>query len=241
MNENRCEPILGVLGGMGALASAEFVRSIYESAPPGPEQSSPIVALYSDPTFPDRTEAFLRGAGEDLRERLLDALARLRRLGASRMVLCCMTLHHLVPDLPREVRDEIIPLPDVIFTRVQQSAARHLLLCSTGSRKLNLFEDHPDWDRSKDRILFPDDGDQTRLHELIFEIKENRGVAAMLAFIESLLSKYRIDSFIAGCSELHIVAKRLNADPTRGKRYGCVDPFAILARDWAEGRFRGIR
>ena len=77
--------------------------------------------------------------------------------------------------------------------------------------------------------------------KLIFEIKGNRGSAAMLAFIESLLSKYRIDSFIVGCSELHIVAKRLNADPARAKLLGCVDPFAILARDWAEGRFGGIR
>lgn len=48
---------LGVLGGMGPLASAEFLKTIYECSVAGGEQRSPSVIMYSDPTFPDRTEA----------------------------------------------------------------------------------------------------------------------------------------------------------------------------------------
>ena len=47
--------ILGILGGMGPLASAEFVRSVYELNVQTKEQASPVCVLYSDPTIPDRT------------------------------------------------------------------------------------------------------------------------------------------------------------------------------------------
>src|SRR5437867_1665942 len=152
MKEHLGRPILGVLGGMGALASAEFLKSIYESCSGRAEQDSPVVAVYSDPAFPDRTESFILGAEDEMLERLLDALARLRRVGASRMVLCCMTIHYLLPRLPLEMRGQIISLLDVIFAEVQRSPERHLLICSTGTRNLKLFENHPSWDLAKDRF-----------------------------------------------------------------------------------------
>ena len=67
-------PIIGIVGGMGALASAEFVKTIYEFSADRREQDSPIVMLSSDPTFPDRTEMLLRGARDVLLDRLIDSL-----------------------------------------------------------------------------------------------------------------------------------------------------------------------
>lgn len=221
---------------MGALASAEFVKSIYESAPGPSEQDSPIVALYSDPTFPDRMECLLRNETEELLGRLLNAVARLRDMGASRTVICCMTIHHLLPSLPRDVRNHLISLLDVIFAQVDQRHDRHLLICSSGARVLRLFQGHPQWNDAENRILFPDDDDQAQIHGLIYQIKENRGVAAMGSLIETLVAKYRVDSFIAGCSEMHIVAKQMRRDGGRPNAIGCVDPFAIIAREWAAGR-----
>lgn len=236
MKEREVRRILGVLGGMGALASAEFLRSIYECVPGRSEQEAPIVVVYSDPTFPDRTESLVLGADEKLLERLLDALARLREMGASRMVICCMTIHYLLPRLPDELRASIISLPDVVLSAVVRGSESHLLIASSGARKVKLFESHPDWGLAKDRVLFPGEDEQARLHELIFEVKRNRGVATMLSFIDSLLEKYRVRSFIAGCSEMHIVAKQMSREGTRAQRTRCVDPLATIARDWAAGR-----
>ena len=79
------QKVLGVLGGMGGLASAEFVKTIYEFSGELslPEQAGPVVAMYSDPAFPDRTEAFLRGETQPILTRLIDALDRLDRMGAT--------------------------------------------------------------------------------------------------------------------------------------------------------------
>jgi aspartate racemase len=46
---------LGVLGGMGPLASAEFLKTIYEESLDGPEQTAPQVVLHSDGSSPGCT------------------------------------------------------------------------------------------------------------------------------------------------------------------------------------------
>ena len=100
MSTNTKQPTYGVIGGMGPLASAEFLKTIYEYSLDQREQDSPVVLVYSDPTFPDRTDAFLAGQDEALLSQLNRAVDRLRSWDASKIVICCMTIHYLVPRLP---------------------------------------------------------------------------------------------------------------------------------------------
>ena len=222
--------MLGILGGMGPVSSAEFVRTIYDYDMGEREQESPAVVLYSDPSFPDRTEAFLAGEDGVILAMLTDALNRLRKLGASKVVICCMTIHYLLPRLKPEQRRQVISLLDVIFSNLGQPDGRHLLICSTGTRKLRLFEGHPQWGRWKSSFIMPTDADQERIHrDLIYPIKRNPDFARLFPLIEELLIKYETDSFIVGCSEVHLLAKRFLSDERYKSRYSCIDPFMIVA------------
>ncbi|MBD2773824.1 hypothetical protein [Iningainema tapete] len=58
--------LLGILGGMEPLASAEFLQTIYEENLTDIEQELPACILYSDLTFGDCTEAILAGTEEIL-------------------------------------------------------------------------------------------------------------------------------------------------------------------------------
>ena len=92
---------LGILGGMGPLASAEFLRTIYDySLVDTVEQGAPVVSLYSDPTIPDRTEALLNGDDAAVFRQFTEALSYLTATGATKIVICCMTIHYLLPKLP---------------------------------------------------------------------------------------------------------------------------------------------
>ncbi|HEV2863279.1 MAG TPA: amino acid racemase [Pyrinomonadaceae bacterium] len=229
--------ILGVVGGMGPLASAEFLKTIYECSLGEREQDAPIVVLSSDPTFPDRTSEFLRGSYDELLGRLTEALHRLRELGASKMVICCITCHHLLPRLPPELRRQVVSLLDVIFERVLRAEGRHLLICTNGARRMELFESHPSWGAASRFVVLPDDDDQQLIHELIYHrIKRNRDVRALLPTIGGLLRKYDAGSFIAGCTEIHLPAKQFECSDGYHKGYGCVDPLTIIAKEIAKGR-----
>jgi len=225
--------VYGVVGGMGPLASAEFLKTIYEFGLREREQNSPTVILYSDPSFPDRTDAFLKGEDEVLLAQLERVIGRLCELNAVKIVLCCITIHYLLPRLSADARARIWSLLDVIADRLAEDNREYLLICSSGTRRLQLFQSHPRWRLFKDRLVLPSVEDQERLHrELIYRIKLNSDVSTLFPLLESMLDKYRVNAFVAGCSEIHVLAKRYAAS---GNGHDiCLDPLTIIAREIAE-------
>ena len=233
------KPVLGVLGGMGGLASAEFVKTIYElSGEVSPrEQAGPTVLMYSDPAFPDRTEAFLRGETEPLLTRLIDALELLCGMGASQLVICCMTIHYLLPQVPGALRERIISLTDAIFSSVESLKKKHLVISSTGTIKLELLQRHPRWEQARNYFVFPSEAEQRQMHDLIYEVKLNRNLLEARLFVETLLARHRVNSFVAACSEIHLLAKQFAPSSGLQQRgYSCIDPLTIIARQVVEAR-----
>jgi len=234
--------VLGIVGGLGPIASAEFLRTMYEHSVVEREQDLPTVIVYSDPTFPDRTEAFLSGNADPVLAQLIDVIERLLEAGATEVMFCCMTIHYLLPRLPAYLRERVISLPDIIFENVANTRQRRLLISSSGTRKLGLFENHPLWYSVEPYVVLPSEDDQNRIHrDLIYPIKTNPDISTQFPLLEQLLEKYEVDSFIAGCSEVHVLAKHFLASGNRSAKYSCIDPLATLAREWAEmGTRRGI-
>jgi aspartate racemase len=228
--ETNRTPLLGIIGGMGPLASAEFLKTIYEHSVGACEQEAPVVLMYSDPTFPDRTEAFLRNSDRELLDQLIDTLRRLCDFGVTSIIICCITIHYLLPDLPLDLRGRVRSLLDVIFEEVARGRKRHLLICTTGTRKSGVFQTHAQWERSRDYFVLPDERDQDSIHELIYRIKKNGDVGESIPLLEALLKKYEVDSFIAGCTETHLLAKRFMSAQSV---FTCIDPLNILAQQIA--------
>jgi aspartate racemase len=228
MIERQGREVLGILGGMGPLSSAEFLRTIYECAPGECEQDSPAVVMLSDPAFPDRTMAFLAGEEDTVLGPLVAALERLRDAGATRTVICCMTVHHLLPRVPGELRERVVPLPRLAAELLLESEGRHLLVCSSGTRAFRLLEREPLWERVRDRVVLAGDRDQAAIHrDLIYPMKRPCDMGAQAGMLEAMLDRYGADGFVVGCSEVHILAKHLRA--AGGRPWSCVDPFQHLA------------
>lgn len=220
---------------MGPLASAEFLKTIYECSGGESEQDFPLVVLLSDPTFPDRTDAFLAGDYDVVLQRLIESLHSLCNLGASKIVLCCMTIHYLLPRLPVELRSKIVSLLDVVFSNIGRTEKQHLLICSNGTRKLGLFQNHEQWELSRNYIVLPDERDQQRIHrDLIYPIKKNPDLHELFPYLDFLLKKYKVSSFIAGCSEIHLLGKYVTCSGRTHMGYSCLDPLAIIAKEVAE-------
>src|SRR6185436_15902093 len=138
------------------------------------------------PTFPDRTEAFLRGETETLLNRLIDALELLCGMGASQIVICCMTIHYLLPQVPGSLRERVISLTDVIFSAVESLKKKHLVISSRGTIKLELLQRHPRWEQAQHYFVFPSEAEQRQMHDLIYEVKLNRNLLEARLFVETL-------------------------------------------------------
>lgn len=236
MTVGQNKQVLGILGGMGPLASAEFLRTIYECSLGQHEQEAPIVLMHSDPTFPDRTEAFLNDRSDVVLEQLISTLDRLSEAGATEIVMCCVTIHYLLPKLPNNLRERIVSLLDVIYAERALTQQRHLLVCSSGTWRLGLFQEHPQWRRAAEYIVIPDADDQKKIHDdLIYPVKRNVDIGALALLLDSLMKKYEVNSFIAGCTEVHLLAKHfMRGGGGEQTNYDCIDPLIILAKKWAK-------
>src|SRR5262245_14178655 len=201
---------VGVLGGMGPLASAEFVKTIYELAGNRPEQETPAIIMYSDPSFPDRTTAYLSGDPDriaELRDRLTAALEFLCRARVSKTVIACITVHHWLPMMRDDLRAGVVSLLDVIADTVAARRRPHLMFCTKGTRQMRLFEQHARWDEMKAHIVMPTDEDQQTIHQLIYGVKGKGDVQRSIDAVGELLRTYGVQDFVAGCTEFHFAAK----------------------------------
>ena len=221
----------GVLGGLGPLTSAEFLKTIYELSLGEREQESPNVVLLSDPAFPDRTSAILAGNEAVLIEPLTNSLRRLVELGAEKIVICCMTIHAVLHRVPDELGSRVVSLLDVIYDRVSETRGPHLVVCTRGTRRMRLFENHPRWEAAKDRLIMPEDGDQDTIHQMIYRLKSNSSPEEEAPTLYRLLDEYSAPSFVSGCTEIHLLVKHMMA--SNGCR--CVDPLVIIAQRLADG------
>ncbi len=222
--------ILGVLGGIGPLASAEFMKTIYEYTLGEREQDSPIALLYSDPTFPDRTQSLLAQEEEELLNQLIRSLEQMTEFGVAKIVICCITSHHLFEKYPSHLKDRLISLIDVTLNRVIETQKKHLLVCTKGTRRLEIFEKHPLWKQAQDYVVLPQGDDVDKIHEVIYQIKQNYNLEDLVPVFEKLLDKYGVESFIAGCTEIHLFSKYFSSHHTS---YSSVDPLIVIAEDLA--------
>jgi aspartate racemase len=224
--------MLGILGGMGPLASAEFLKTIYRLNILGPEQEAPSCVLLSDPSFPDRTEAILKGSTELLTVRLTRALEELSSRGSERIVIACVTIHHLLPDVPEHLRRRVVSLLDLIAEEVRAAQRPHLMLATTGTRTSRIFERHEEWGLVAEWIRFLDEDDQHRLHDWIYRLKRSEPAEGCLAWLESLPSRYGTDRFIFACTELHLLLEPISRSTGIIQASRIIDPLLSVARDF---------
>lgn len=227
MNMNQS---LGILGGLGPLASAEFLKTIYELNVTDLEQEAPNCILYSDPTFPDRIDAIQEIADELLISLLVKSIESLCQLGVSKVVIVCVTIHYFLPKIPIQLRKKIISLIDVIIKEVLDKPQKYLLLCSTGTRQAGIFQNHPQWKMIEQYVSLPEEKDQIEIQNYIYGIKKNRYKSSMFSYFNTLKHKYQLNGFIAGCTEFHLLTKYYMEFEDKKQIYKIIDPLLIISQ-----------
>lgn len=202
------QDVLGVLGGMGPLASAKFVSDIYNGAAVQmPEQWRPQVIALHQPLIADRTQAIL----EQKDHLLVDALSRnlelLRQMACSRVLVTCFTVHTVIPKLPVSQQQMLWDLRQVLRDHVDVSK-RYLVLCTDGSRHSGIFCEVAIGIGAQ--FVYPSKGHQVEIHALIYRLKAGELPEAVWPALASLLGQYQVDGVISGCTEFYLLAQQMS-------------------------------
>ena len=94
---------IGILGGMGPLATADLFRKITLFTKAGCDNDHIRVYIDSNAQIPDRTAAILNGGKDPLPE-MRSALHSLEACGASCVIMPCNTAHYFLPKLQAETK-----------------------------------------------------------------------------------------------------------------------------------------
>jgi aspartate racemase len=121
---------IGILGGMGPLATADFYRKIILATPARRDQEHLRVVIEADPSIPDRS-AFLQGVGPDPLPALTRGAQRLVVAGADFIAIPCNTAHAFLPALR-----EAVALP---FLNIVTEAAARVRLDYPAVRRVGIM------------------------------------------------------------------------------------------------------
>lgn len=222
----------GILGGLGPLASAEFLRTIYRACDHEQEQNHPRVILLSDPSFPDRTQCITQNDQRLLLTQLADSIDALIALGSTRVLVCCVTIHAVLGALSGPHQSRIRSLVDIVVEALLDSGAPHLMLCTRGCRQAEVFQRHPHWRLAERHIVWPDETSQQLIHDAIYELKRGERTERHASTIIALLKRHGVDRYVAGCTELHLLSEMMAA-PSKTLGDLCLDPLTLAAREIA--------
>lgn len=143
MNHSRFDHhFLGVLGGMGPLASAVFMKRLTALTAAEVDQQHIPTILWSDPRIPDRTDAMVNG-GEDPLPWLMHGASRLKQAGARAIVIPCNSAHLWYDELSEAVRLPILHIVTAVAANLQRLGmlrGRIGLIGTTGTLKLGLYQ-----------------------------------------------------------------------------------------------------
>lgn len=216
--------IVGVIGGMGPLATVDLYRKIVEHTAADCDQAHVRTIIDSNTNIPDRTAALLSGGESPVRE--LQSSARLlERAGAQVLVMPCHTAHCFYDEVQAAVH---VPVLNMIELTVQElkrrGVARAGLLATGGAVQSGIYQRH--FEGSGIELLLPDPEGQAALMDMIYSgVKAGRtgyDTAAVRTALDSLIDA-GAQTLILGCTELPPAFEMYGLD------YPNLDPTLTLA------------
>lgn len=114
--------MIGVLGGMGPLATVDFFSKVIAATPAASDEDHVPLLIQSDPRIPARPAAILRGAPSPL-EALLAGRDRLIAGGAIALAMPCNTAHFWHADLAKDCPVPFLSMVDACCDELGALAA----------------------------------------------------------------------------------------------------------------------
>ncbi|MEH7353754.1 amino acid racemase [Neobacillus drentensis] len=215
--------IVGIIGGMGPLATVDLMNKIISYTPAKKDQDHIHIIVDNYSQIPDRTTAIL-GIGTDPTPYIIQSAQRLEKAGADFLVMACNTAHFYFKSIKESVSIPILhmPLETARFLHVNDMRSVGLL-ATDGTITTKLYQHIC---QSYDiNVIEPDMQMQKVVMEGIYAIKGSdieKG-RLYLSRVADKLIKRGAEAIIAGCTEIPLVLKSY-------QDICIIDPTEILAK-----------
>ena len=231
---------VGVLGGMGPLATVDYLKKIIEETPANCDQDHVPYFLASIPQTPDRTASILRGALSPINAMLL-GIRSLEQAGAGCVTIACNTAHHWSDEIVLQTELPLLHIADAVVTELTKRASYGDsigILSTAGTIKSGFFQER--LSAAGYRVLMSTASEFDEWVSPGIQLVKQGDVAAggrLLGFAALALRERRCDKLIFACTEIPFALASINHESLA---YG-LDATRALARSavtWWENQSR---
>lgn len=216
---------IGILGGMGPLATVDLFAKIVKHTKAQTDQDHIPILIDNNTRVPDRTAAILEG-GEDPVPELVRSALRLEAMGADALLMACNTAHYFSDEIRRFAR---IPLLHLIEEAAKEAKARGLecvgLLATDGTCRTGIYDRA--FEAQGVRLLKPPAALEAHVMDIIYKgVKAGAAAYPLDGIYETIaeLKSCGAQSFVLGCTELPLAVEMYRIDAP------VIDPTEVLAR-----------
>lgn len=216
---------LGVIGGLGPMATAYFLELIVKMTDASRDQDHLEVTILNRPSIPDRTACILGKSAESPVPMMEKAAKTLEALGACCIAVPCITSHYFFGELQRGVSIPFVNLVKETAAHLKENGVKKAgILATSGTVATRLFQQALEAEGIG--FALPDEEGQQKVMHLIYE-DVKAGLPPELPLFEEVcagLRKEGAECMILGCTELSLIKRDFPIGP------GCLDALEVLAK-----------
>lgn len=224
--ENRNTPILGVLGGLGPMATAYYLELIIKMTDAATDQEHLQSIVMNFPTVPDRTAYILGRSSNSPLEPMVALGRQLKAMGAAVIATPCITAHYFHSALQEQIGLPMIHGIACVARQLKESGIRRVgLMATDGTVQSGIFQ------RQLEALgmesVLPDEDGQRAVMTLIYD-QVKAGKEADLCLFHSVKEQLRqkgAQVVVLGCTELSLLKKQAPLGD------GVLDALEVLAQE----------
>ena len=218
---------LGIVGGMGPLAAAEFFFQVVKATKAEKDQDHIHIIIDSDTNIPDRSQSIVAGDSKCVLP-IKDSISRLIKCGAEVICMPCNTAHAFFEDIKEAAQG--FPFLNMVEKTVESiTKTTHKkvgLLATDGTVKSGVYQ--KECEKHGIEVLLPTIAGQKEVMNIIYDgVKagqENYDTSKFTLELEYMAAR-GAGLFILGCTELPIAFKNY------GIGFHYIDTAEVLAKE----------
>jgi aspartate racemase len=198
--------LIGVLGGMGPLATVDFMQKVIEATPAEHDQDHVPLIVYCVPQIPDRVGAACAGTDEPL-PAMLAGVRTLEQAGVEAIAIACNTAHAWYDQLAASTRVRVIHMAQAVIDATSQNTKPVAVMATIGTLNAGIYQTY--FEKAGWLAFVPKKPDQDMILDAIAAVKRGEIERARASFdvaAASLLSS-GADRLLLACTELPVAAK----------------------------------
>jgi len=199
---------LGIIGGLGPMASAHFYRMITQMTAAEQDQEHLEIEILSLPGIPDRTAFICGSSNQSPLPAMINAALELQSHGAEIIAIPCVTAHCFFEKIQDKVESRVLNMiEETVCCLSRRNVKTTGLLATEGTLACSIFE--KELEKYNIQAIKPESNDQTVIMSTIYEkIKAARPIDHnRFDAVTDSLRNLGAETIILGCTELSLIDK----------------------------------